>query len=89
MLSARMLQEDCDAVIYECHSGCACSAECPNRVVERGRRIPLQIFRTEGRGWGEFLCFRSLLLLTLAFLNPSSTTNSHSHHPQASAQQST
>lgn len=25
---------------------------CVNRVVERGRRIPLQIFRTEDRGWG-------------------------------------
>ncbi len=25
---------------------------CPNRVVERGRRVPLQIFRTEDRGWG-------------------------------------
>lgn len=38
--------------IYECHPGCACSSECPNRVVERGRKIPLQIFRTEDRGWG-------------------------------------
>ncbi|KIH92881.1 histone-lysine N-methyltransferase SUV39H [Sporothrix brasiliensis 5110] len=25
---------------------------CANRVVERGRRVPLQIFRTEDRGWG-------------------------------------
>ncbi|KAI1872733.1 uncharacterized protein JN550_003607 [Neoarthrinium moseri] len=40
------------APIYECHDGCACGPECPNRVVERGRRIPLQIFRTENRGWG-------------------------------------
>lgn len=38
--------------IYECHQGCACSFECPNRVVERGRTIPLQIFRTTDRGWG-------------------------------------
>lgn len=39
--------------IYECHEGCACSQSCPNRVVERGRKVPLQIFRTEdGRGWG-------------------------------------
>ncbi|CAK7217326.1 hypothetical protein SCUCBS95973_003110 [Sporothrix curviconia] len=54
--------------IYECHEGCACAAAsgadsmtdggadsgeaCANRVVERGRRIPLQIFRTEDRGWG-------------------------------------
>ncbi|KAM4066992.1 SET domain-containing protein [Hirsutella rhossiliensis] len=38
--------------LYECHQGCSCSADCPNRVVERGRTIPLQIFRTEDRGWG-------------------------------------
>ncbi|CAK7230939.1 hypothetical protein SBRCBS47491_007759 [Sporothrix bragantina] len=52
--------------IYECHEGCACATEtdangnptdeneeaCVNRVVERGRRVPLQIFRTEDRGWG-------------------------------------
>ena len=39
-------------VIYECHEGCNCSLDCPNRVVERGRTVPLQIFRTEDRGWG-------------------------------------
>ncbi|RGP66239.1 histone-lysine n- h3 lysine-9 specific dim-5 [Fusarium longipes] len=38
--------------IYECHQSCACSVDCPNRVVERGRTIPLEIFRTEDRGWG-------------------------------------
>jgi len=42
--------------IYECHDLCSCSAACPNRVVERGRTVPLQIFRTmDGRGWGQ--CF--------------------------------
>ncbi|KAK4251427.1 hypothetical protein C7999DRAFT_10860 [Corynascus novoguineensis] len=38
--------------IYECHEGCNCSLNCPNRVVERGRTVPLQIFRTVDRGWG-------------------------------------
>ncbi|KAK4125998.1 SET domain-containing protein [Parathielavia appendiculata] len=38
--------------IYECHKGCNCSLNCPNRVVERGRTVPLQIFRTKDRGWG-------------------------------------
>lgn len=38
--------------IYECHEGCACGPECPNRVVERGRKLPLQVFRTKNRGWG-------------------------------------
>ncbi|PKS06694.1 hypothetical protein jhhlp_006768 [Lomentospora prolificans] len=52
MLNARMLRPECRAPIYECHEGCACSEDCPNRVVERGRRVPLQIFKTENRGWG-------------------------------------
>ncbi|KAI0095547.1 SET domain protein [Hypoxylon sp. NC0597] len=38
--------------IYECHESCACGPDCPNRVVERGRKIPLQVFRTRNRGWG-------------------------------------
>ncbi|KAI3331581.1 SET domain-containing protein [Xylariaceae sp. AK1471] len=38
--------------IYECHESCTCGPDCPNRVVERGRKVPLQIFRTETRGWG-------------------------------------
>ncbi|KAK1246057.1 hypothetical protein MKX07_005126 [Trichoderma sp. CBMAI-0711] len=38
--------------LYECHAGCSCSMSCPNRVVERGRTVPLQIFRTHDRGWG-------------------------------------
>jgi histone-lysine N-methyltransferase SUV39H len=45
---------DSKVPLYECHQGCACSNDCPNRVVERGRTIPLQIFRTEERGWGTF-----------------------------------
>ncbi|KPM44799.1 Histone-lysine N-methyltransferase, H3 lysine-9 specific dim-5 [Neonectria ditissima] len=43
---------DSKVPIYECHQGCACTIDCPNRVVERGRTIPLQIFRTTDRGWG-------------------------------------
>ncbi|KAI1275277.1 SET domain-containing protein [Xylaria sp. FL0933] len=38
--------------IYECHESCVCSLDCSNRVVEKGRKLPLQIFRTENRGWG-------------------------------------
>ncbi|KAF3766746.1 putative Ash1 [Cryphonectria parasitica EP155] len=45
--------ENSRAPIYECHEGCRCSkAGCPNRIVERGRQVPLQIFRTDNRGWG-------------------------------------
>ncbi|XP_005533806.1 PREDICTED: histone-lysine N-methyltransferase SUV39H1 [Pseudopodoces humilis] len=39
--------------IYECNSRCRCGADCPNRVVQRGIRYDLCIFRTgDGRGWG-------------------------------------
>ena len=40
--------------LYECHRACLCDASCPNRVVERGRTVPLEIFRTKQRGWGEY-----------------------------------
>jgi len=41
-------------VLYECHDSCACSKNCSNRIVEQGRKVPLEIFRTDdGRGWGE------------------------------------
>lgn len=43
--------------IYECHSACSCGPDCKNRVVERGRKVSLHIFRTrDGRGWGMCSC---------------------------------
>ena len=50
---------DSSSPIYECQEKCSCSRICSNRVVERGRRIPLEIFRTsDDRGWGKisFIC---------------------------------
>ena len=39
--------------IYECNSRCRCGYDCPNRVVQKGIRYDLCIFRTDdGRGWG-------------------------------------
>ncbi|CAO3585093.1 unnamed protein product [Absidia cylindrospora] len=39
--------------IYECNSICACDPlSCPNRVVQRGRKVELVIFKTEKKGWG-------------------------------------
>lgn len=39
--------------IFECNRRCTCGPTCRNRVVQRGRQIPLCIFRTQnGRGWG-------------------------------------
>ena len=38
--------------IAECWTSCKCGPHCYNRVVQRGRWVPLCIFKTENRGWG-------------------------------------
>lgn len=38
--------------IYECNQACECGPKCKNRVVQRGRKIPLQVFKTISKGWG-------------------------------------
>jgi len=39
--------------IYECNKRCACGPDCINRVVQKGRKHKLAIFRTDnGCGWG-------------------------------------
>lgn len=45
--------------IFECHDACIGCKDCPKRVVDSGRKIPLTIFRTiDGRGWGNshYIC---------------------------------
>lgn len=50
---------DSRLVLYECHDSCVCSKDCSNRIVEQGRKVPLEIFRTaDGRGWGKCLSHR-------------------------------
>ncbi|EWC43993.1 hypothetical protein DRE_01345 [Drechslerella stenobrocha 248] len=38
--------------IHECNAQCDCNSRCPNKVVLKGRQIPLQIFKTGNKGWG-------------------------------------
>lgn len=39
--------------IYECNQKCGCPPSCPNRVIQRGRQVPLTITRfADGKGWG-------------------------------------
>lgn len=39
--------------IYECNKRCKCGPDCPNRVVQKGRKFKVCIFRTaNSRGWG-------------------------------------
>ena len=34
------------------NSKCTCSPACPNRVVQHGRQLPLELFKTACKGWG-------------------------------------
>lgn len=43
------------SMIFECTSRCACSENCWNRVVQRGRTVRLEIFHTGNRGFGMLL----------------------------------
>ncbi|KAI4330330.1 hypothetical protein MLD38_028628 [Melastoma candidum] len=38
-------------LIYECNRMCGCSKSCPNRVLQNGVRVKLEVFRTEKKGW--------------------------------------
>ncbi|KAL0631383.1 hypothetical protein Q9L58_009755 [Maublancomyces gigas] len=38
--------------IIECHRRCKCDIDCFGRVVQRGRKIPLEIFWAGTKGWG-------------------------------------
>lgn len=38
--------------IYECNKACKCPETCWNRVVQKGRKQTLSIFKTKERGWG-------------------------------------
>ncbi|XP_048334681.2 histone-lysine N-methyltransferase SUVR5 isoform X3 [Ziziphus jujuba] len=38
-------------LVYECNDRCSCSKNCPNRVLQNGVRVKLEIYRTEKKGW--------------------------------------
>ena len=40
--------------IYECNVNCRCGPICKSRVVQKGREVPLTIFKTPNRGWGVY-----------------------------------
>ena len=40
--------------IYECNKNCNCGPVCKSRVVQKGRKVPLTIFKTRDRGWGVY-----------------------------------
>ncbi|XP_002986381.2 histone-lysine N-methyltransferase SUVR5 [Selaginella moellendorffii] len=38
-------------LVYECNTSCMCSEECPNRVLQRGVKVKLEVFKTRHKGW--------------------------------------
>lgn len=54
--NGRLIWVNNDPAINECNERCSCGIDCPNRVVQRGRKIPLEIFKTEKKGWGKDSC---------------------------------
>ncbi|TGZ79688.1 SET domain-containing protein [Ascodesmis nigricans] len=52
--SQRLCPGHCNTkIIYECNPVCDCGPNCGNKVVGRGRQVPLEIFMTpENKGWG-------------------------------------
>ncbi|XP_066516209.1 histone-lysine N-methyltransferase SETDB2 isoform X2 [Hoplias malabaricus] len=47
------LNEPVSTGLYECGPWCGCEkSKCLNRVVQRGLRVRLQVFRTQDKGWG-------------------------------------
>ncbi|XVF59547.1 hypothetical protein PTKIN_Ptkin07bG0284900 [Pterospermum kingtungense] len=39
-------------LVYECNNMCSCNKACPNRVLQNGVRVKLEVFKTENKGWG-------------------------------------
>ncbi|XP_057520612.1 uncharacterized protein LOC130800904 [Amaranthus tricolor] len=39
-------------LVYECGPLCKCPPSCHNRVSQLGIKLPLEIFKTDSRGWG-------------------------------------
>ncbi|GKU99115.1 hypothetical protein SLEP1_g12009 [Rubroshorea leprosula] len=39
-------------LVYECNHMCGCNRTCPNRVLQNGVQVKLEVFKTENKGWG-------------------------------------
>ncbi|KAI9082939.1 hypothetical protein K1719_035082 [Acacia pycnantha] len=39
-------------LVYECGPSCKCPPDCYNRVSQHGIKFPLEIYKTDKRGWG-------------------------------------
>ncbi|KAK9749926.1 hypothetical protein RND81_02G160000 [Saponaria officinalis] len=46
----RLIIKD-DYFVHECNHLCKCEKTCPNRVLQNGVRVKLEVFKTEKKGW--------------------------------------
>lgn len=58
----RLKMRENNSAINECNERCSCGMDCPNRVMQRGRKIPLEIFKTENKGWGKYILQRAQII---------------------------
>ena len=47
-----LIQHPPGIAVIECNDRCECPRTCVNRIVQRGRRMPLELFKTQNKGWG-------------------------------------
>ncbi|XP_073391903.1 uncharacterized protein [Physcomitrium patens] len=38
-------------MVYECNSSCLCREDCQNRVLQKGVRVKLEVFKSRHKGW--------------------------------------
>ncbi|WCJ30996.1 Histone-lysine N-methyltransferase SUVR5 [Euphorbia peplus] len=43
-------------LVYECNQMCSCSKTCPNRILQNGLRVKLEVFKTKNKGWAVRAC---------------------------------
>ncbi|KAK7252873.1 hypothetical protein RIF29_37126 [Crotalaria pallida] len=48
--NGRMILEE-GYLVYECNQMCRCNKSCPNRILQNGVRVRLEVFKTEKKGW--------------------------------------
>jgi SET domain-containing protein len=39
-------------MVYECNSSCRCQENCENRILQKGVRVKLEVFKSRHKGWG-------------------------------------
>ncbi|XP_021864963.2 histone-lysine N-methyltransferase SUVR5 isoform X2 [Spinacia oleracea] len=53
--TGRLVLEE-NYLIYECSHLCKCSSKCPNRVLQNGVRVKMEVFKTLKKGWAVRAC---------------------------------